>query len=295
VAKSRKVVFSECGNWRFSSFSGLGSEALLAERFRTKGDVIINNKDQFPKAWHGGFVIVVGLSVGIMGAAGWLGKLPGPDQLGRDMNTAVFFLLVGFCLALLGLVLLLWGARRSLRSDTHEVASGRPNVFSNELYHQDEGSTLRILFSLTVAAVLLGATDERLWILLQTGPSFRPLSPIRKFMFFTCGFLLSQLPFLVALVRLREKVDRLAIALLFAYSCVSVLASAQMFRIPFYPFSWRELLLALEIAIAVFAWQARNKLPRRDGENSLLLACFVASLVYLKVHFWLNPLLYFKS
>jgi hypothetical protein len=66
-----------------------------------------------------------------------------------------------------------------------------------------------------------------------------------------------------------------------------------MFSYLSYLFSWRSLLPASQIALAVVAWQARNRLPRRDGESSLLLACLIVSLVYLKLYFWLNPLIYF--
>jgi len=255
--------------------------------------MVAKEKARFPKWWHGGFLIVVGMAVGFMGAAGWLGRVGGPDGLSQALGTLGLFLFVGFCITLLGFILLIWSARRSLRGDAH-AASVTPKVVVKELSQRDESSTLRNLFLVTIAAVLLGATSRDRALLLSTGSPFHPLSPIRKVMSFSCAYLLLQLPFLIALVRLREKVDRLAIAILLAYSCVSILASAQVFSFPSYLLSWKGLLPASQIAVAVVAWQARNTLPRRDGETSLFLACFVVSLVYLKLHFWLNPRIYFR-
>ena len=72
---------------------------------------------RFPKPWHGVFMIALGLVVGYMGAAGWLGGMKHREQ---DLDTIAFFVIGGLLVAVIGFVLLVWSAVRLRRGSCAE-------------------------------------------------------------------------------------------------------------------------------------------------------------------------------
>jgi uncharacterized membrane protein len=118
------------------------------------------------------------------------------------------------------------------------------------------------------------------------------------------NFVLYQVPYGIALLGIRERAERWALALTFMFpilaACFSVFIFATTFwrlrNLPSYPFTsytgFFALGIALDAAVAVFAWQAwRTSGPSSDDAAQLTI-WGVASAVYLSLLQWLTPLFY---
>jgi len=117
-------------------------------------------------------------------------------------------------------------------------------------------------------------------------------------------FALYQIPYGIALLGIRQRAERWALALAFMFpilsSCFSAFTFATMFLRFRYPGSYRlgsypiytAVGLALDAAVAVFAWRAWYASGPSNDDAAQLTIWGMAAAVYLFLMQWLTPLLY---
>ncbi len=117
-------------------------------------------------------------------------------------------------------------------------------------------------------------------------------------------FVLYQIPYGVALLGIRQRAERWALALAFMFpilsACFSVFTFATMFLRVRYPGSYplgsyaisSAVGLALDAVVAVFAWRAWHASGPNSDDAAQLTIWGMASAVYLFLLQWITPLLY---
>ena len=104
---------------------------------------------------------------------------------------------------------------------------------------------------------------------------------------FGLSFILSQLPYAVALIRIWVEHDRAGIALAGFVGAARVAATLPFFTVLRYPYApydlWPWLNASLGLAVVAFAILAWRGAPVRDGEVGLLISLFFGLLIYMAI------------
>ncbi len=254
---------------------------------------------RFPKWWQALIIIVSGIAIGLSSCAGFLG---GFNINGRGSNGSLQLVLAagfvaGGLIALAGFVLLLVAVARGIVNwiasppAAPELAHALPlSSAPASGFPQSQPSTeQRILRQLQIAIVvliLIPATGVATSVLvLLNRPYVFP-----SLLLIVVSYVLSQVPYGIALARTRRGADRLGIAIAFTASCVFFIEGClpffgrrQMFMSAVGIRSWPSLFLIGHAVVAVLAWRA-GKLSRPEKDDlALISASFIGIVAYLVV------------
>ena len=104
---------------------------------------------------------------------------------------------------------------------------------------------------------------------------------------FGLSFILSQLPYAVALIRIWKEHDRAGIALAGFVGATRIFATLPFFAVLRYPYApydfWPWLNASLGLAVIAFAILAWRVAPSRDREVGLLISLFFGLLIYTAI------------
>ncbi len=188
-------------------------------------------------------------------------------------------------------------------------ASGQPQPAQSAVpvYPSAEaGEALRNLIyaitaSIAIGVIFWGISLHRWWTTLGSRPS--GAFPYAQ-SWLIAGLIsaaLHYLPYVILLIRLHRKPDRLALAFAIGIPVASILHTATalplMWRILAYRTNFSQTLLpmgigvALQILILIFAWRANQRLGYRQEAVSLIIAC-AASYAYFIIFGSANAWLY---
>jgi hypothetical protein len=144
------------------------------------------------------------------------------------------------------------------------------------------GSTTLTGLCITLVAAIVFITIE----LLLPGNRPRHSSMFGQYYLLHSGlsFLLSQLPYAVALIRTWKEQDRAGIALAVFVGASQVLATLPFFALLRYPYAaydhWPWLNASLGLAVVAFAILAWRAAPSREGDVGLLVSMFFGLIIY---------------
>jgi hypothetical protein len=173
------------------------------------------------------------------------------------------------------------------------VSAVAPRASTKEIEERLAYLRLAILIVILAHAALLVLNLSR-----HTS-SYAPWKPI-----VVMTFVLYQVPYGIALLGIRQRAERWALALPFMFpilsACFSVFTFATTFwrlrNLASYPFAsyagFFALGIALDAAVAVFAWQAWHASGPSSDDAPQLTIWGIASAVYLFLLQWLTPLFY---
>lgn len=256
-------------------------------------------KRRFPRWWQALIILVSGIVIGLSSCAGFLA---GFNMNGRGNNGSLQSVLaVGFVaggvIALIGFVLLLVAFARGIVNSiasppaapslAHALSpSGAPIPAVAWSQPSSEQRILRQLQIAIVVLMLLPATGVATSLLvLLNRPYVLP-----SLLLIVVSYILSQVPYGIALARTRRGADRLGIAIAFAASCVffvegclPFLGPSQMLRTAVGIRSWPSLFLIGHAVVAVFAWRAGKLSPPEKDDLALIGASFLGIVAYLVV------------
>jgi hypothetical protein len=263
------------------------------------GSVSEGTKRRFPKWWQALIILVSGIAIGLSSCAGFLG---GFNINGRGNNGSLQLALAagfvaGGLMALAGFVLLLVAVARGIVNSialppaapglAHALpVSGAPGAAFPESQPSREQRILRQLQIAIVVLVLLPATGVATSVLVLLN---RPYA-LPSLLLIVVSYVLSQVPYGIALARTRRGADRLGIAIAFAASCVFFIegclpffSRGRMFAVAVGIVSWPSLFLIGHAVVAVFAWRAGKLSPPEKGDLALIGASFLGVVAYLVV------------
>jgi hypothetical protein len=195
--------------------------------------------------------------------------------------------LAGFVLMLIGIARAVVNSFRPLRPQPSLTPAGTQVLGANTpAFEEDqEQRALRQLQIALVVFILLPAASVTASIFVML--SRRGLAP--TFVLIIAAYVLSELPYVIALVRTRPGPDRLGIAIAFAASCVLIVEGF----LPFLHFqnlrvytvlgflSWSGLFLIGHVVVAVLAWRAGRLLPPQSDDLPLIVGSIVGVVAYL--------------
>lgn len=265
-------------------------------------------KRGFPRWWQALIILVSGIVIGLSSCAGFLG---GINMSGRGNNGSLEFVLAagfvaGGLIALAGFVLLLVAFARGIINLialppaapglAHALPiSGAPSAAFSESQPSREQRILRQLQIAIVVLMLLPATGVATSILVLLN---RPYA-LPSLLLIVVSYVLSQVPYGIALARTRRGADRLGIAIAFAASCVFFIEGclpffnrSRMFAVTVGILSWPSLFLIGHAVVAVFAWRAGKLSPPEKDDLALIggsflgIVAYLVAIRFLEAHFW---------